>query len=300
MSLLNTILNDVISDEVRISNILRKCLVLGYEIDHSVFIDWLNSELSGYTNKEKLPSYRKLPCAIQGDFAGWNSRMTGMPIDLYYLDERIRKRYEYSFMMQSISEIESLSYDTKDNVIGYAIPPSYLGFITSPYSSHNCYRAWVSVSKNALVSIVDEVKNKILKTLLDIKKEVPDAKDVTMDNLDKKQKETINQIINNNFTTNISGSANVANSSENFHQSLQIQSDELIEQLITELIQIRNQGTDIEVIDKVVTNLESMKGVKEKSIIMEKLVDIMTIAGGAASVTSAIMPYIEPIKKLFI
>lgn len=299
MSLISGILNDVISDDINIPNILRKCLVLGFELNHQVLINWVENELSGYNSDMTLPPYRELSCRILGHFQGYNFQLNSMPIDLWHLDELIRERYSKARMAQSVSEIESLSKDKSNSELGYPIQPSFLPLISSPYGDSQCYHAWVIVSRSALVSIIDGVKNRILRTLLEINKEIPEARDIKMDKLDKKQKEVISQIITNNFTNNIHGNANVANASENFSQNLQLPSNELIDRLISELMQIKNQGVDIAVIDKVIPNLESMKGIKDKSIIMEKLVDIMTIAGGAASVSSAIMPYIDPIKKLF-
>lgn len=300
MSLISRILNDVISDDVSISNILRKCLVLGFELNHQVFIEWVESELSGYKYNASLPSYRELPCRILGNFQGYNVQLNSMPIDLWHLHETIRDRYSKARITQSVSEVESLSKDTSNSELGYPIQPSYMPLISSPYENSECYHAWISISRSAFVSIVDGVKNRILRTLLQINKELPEAKEIKMNELDKKQKETIKQIINNNFTTNVSGSANVANASENFSQSIQAQSNDLIDKLISELIQIKTQGKDVDVIDKVIPSLESMKGIRDKSTFMEKLVDVMTIAGGAASVSTAIAPYIEPIKNLFI
>ncbi|HHS3623006.1 TPA: hypothetical protein ACSEXO_003203 [Proteus mirabilis] len=300
MSLIDGILNDVISDNVNIPNILRKCLVLGFELNHQVLIEWVESELSGYNSSLDLPPYRILPCRILGDFQGYNFQLNSMPIDLWCLDDVIRDKFSKIRLIQSISEVESLSKDRDNSELGYPIGPSYLPLIDSPYGDSQCYKAWIYISRSALVSIIDEVKNRILRTLLQINKEIPEAKDIKMDKLDQKQKEAIKQIINNNFTNNISGNANIANASESFSQTLQVQSHDLIDKLLSELLEIKKQGKDSQIIDDIIPYVESMKSVKDQTGVMTKLVEIMTIAGGSASVLSAITPYVSKLKELFI
>ncbi|AVA39664.1 hypothetical protein C3Z14_06425 [Proteus mirabilis] len=299
MSLIDGILNDVISDNVNIPNILRKCLVLGFELNHQVLIEWVESELSGYNSSLDLPPYRILPCRILGDFQGYNFQLNSMPIDLWCLDDVIRDKFSKIRLIQSISEVESLSKDRDNSELGYPIGPSYLPLIDSPYGDSQCYKAWIYISRSALVSIIDEVKNRILRTLLQINKEIPEAKDIKMDKLDQKQKEAIKQIINNNFTNNISGNANIANASESFSQTLQVQSHDLIDKLLSELLEIKKQGKDTQIIDDIIPHVESMKSVKDQTGVMTKLVEIMTIAGGSASVLSVITPYISQLKELF-
>lgn len=299
MSLLDEILNDVISDDVNIPNILRKCLVLGFEIDHQVFIEWVGNELSGYNPNVILPHYRELPCHMLGNFIGYNLHMTSKPIDLACLHKSIRERYSKARIRQSISEVDSLSKDTNSKELGYPIIPSLLPLIDSPYGDSTCYQAWISISTSALVSIIDEVKNRILRTILQIKKEVPEASEIKLNKLDKTQTEIIKQIITNQFNTNVDGNANIANASENFNQNLQIQSNELIDRLVSELKQLKDQGNDGAVVDEIIPHIESIKQIKDKPSFMDRIVDVMTIAGGSASVVSVITPYIAQLKNLF-
>ncbi|HCR3334572.1 TPA: hypothetical protein ON538_000674 [Morganella morganii] len=105
--------------------------------------------------------------------------------------------------------------------------------------------------------------------------------------------------INNTFNTNVHGNANIANASENFNQNIQLQSDELINRLVSELLQLKVKGKDMDTIDAVISHVEDVKQVKDKKSLMSKLTEIMTIAGGAASVYGVVVPYIPMLSNLF-
>lgn len=292
-SLFSEIQNDILNPGSNITDILRKCSVLAYKINNEAFIKWTELELDGYEYDDAIPDYRIVGTVIRGDFSnGLGANYSAQQIDKHLLPDFLQNSFGSGKVYYPVSYIESLlSYSADDDPVR-DIPMAALHAFKGLYRGLFCTRAYEILPRMACYSVVDSIKNKTLRFLLEIERKIENIEDIKLSKQDEK-------IVTQTFNNHIYGNANVVNASENFSQSLQIQSDELIEQLITELIQIRNQGTDIEVIDKVVTNLESMKGIKDKSIIMGKLVDIMTIAGGAASVSSAIMPYIEPIKKLF-
>lgn len=292
-SLFSEIQNDILNPSSNITDILRKCSVLAYKINNDTFIKWTELELDGYDGDDAIPDYRIVGTVIRGDFsnrAGANH--SALQIDKHLLPDFLQDSFGSGKVYYPVSYIESLlSYSADDDPVR-DIPMSALPLFNRLYQGFFCTRAYEILPRMACYSVIDSIKNKTLRFLLEIERKIENIEDIKLSKQDEK-------IVTQTFNNHIYGNANVVNASENFSQNLQIQSNELIDKLISELIQIKNQGVDADVIDKVIPNLESMKGIKDKSIIMEKLVDIMTIAGGVASVSSAIMPYIEPIKKLF-
>ncbi|NIA45891.1 MULTISPECIES: hypothetical protein [Providencia] len=292
-SLFSEIQNDILKPEANITDILRKCLVLAYKINNEDFIKWTELELNGYDDSDILPEYRIIGTVIRGDFSnGRGANAPNMPIEKRLLPKNLGHNFGEGKIYYSASYLEGILLYIADDDPRRDLPMEILRSFNGLYSGLFCMRAYEITPRTGFYNIVDSIKNKILKFLLEIESKIDDIEDIKLSKEDEK-------IVTQTFNNHIYGNANVANASENFSQSLQIQSNELIDKLIFELTQIKNQGIDTDVIDKVIPNLESMKGIKDKSIIMGKLVDIMTIAGGAASVSSAIMPYIEPIKKLF-
>ncbi|EQC1054356.1 AbiTii domain-containing protein [Providencia rettgeri] len=297
MSLLLEIQRDAIDENVSISSLLRKCLFLASKTGSEQFKKWVLAELNGYASDDKIPKYRVISCQSKGDFSRPGGILQNLVIDIEQLGEDFYDLYGEFDVAISVASIESLVLSAKNDggmLIQRPWDPAMTKLVSSMiYENMNCIRAWSESPAPLFVGILDQVKTTVLNFALDLEDKLPNIEDIKLSKQDEK-------IVTQTFNNNIYGNANVANASENFSQNLKVQSNELIDKLISELIQIKNQGVDADVIDKVIPNLESMKGIKDKSIIMEKLVDIMTIAGGAASVSSAIMPYIEPIKKLFL
>lgn len=275
---------------------MRKCLFLASKTGSEQFKKWVTAELNGYDSDDSIPKYRIISCHSKGDFSRPGGILKNLVIDVEQLGDDIYDLYGESVVSISVASIESLVSNARNEggmLIQRPWDPAITRIVSSKiYEDMICIRAWSESPVPLFVGILDQVKTMVLNFALDLEDKLPNIEDIKLSKQDEK-------IVTQTFNNHIYGNANVANASENFSQNLQTKSNELIENLISELTKIKSKGIDTDVIDKVIPNLESMKDVRDKSIIMEKLVDIMTIAGGAASVSSAIMPYIEPIKKLF-
>ena len=70
MSLLEEIRTDLTNQSADLSNTLRKAKVLASAIGLPEFRDWVDSELNGYKDSDKLPDYRVHPTQSLGSFAG--------------------------------------------------------------------------------------------------------------------------------------------------------------------------------------------------------------------------------------
>ena len=58
MPLLQDIIDIAIDTEQSLSVLLRKCLLLAYQLDNHRLKSWANQELNGYDAAKKLPDYR--------------------------------------------------------------------------------------------------------------------------------------------------------------------------------------------------------------------------------------------------
>ena len=59
MSLLDDIRTDLVNESAHLSNTLRKAKILANAIGLPEFREWVDSELSGYVDRGKVPSYRR-------------------------------------------------------------------------------------------------------------------------------------------------------------------------------------------------------------------------------------------------
>src|SRR5437879_5485936 len=54
-----------------LSDVLLKAKVLAHRLKSRTFRQWVNSEIDGYGDKNKLPDYRIVGCNLRGDFNGY-------------------------------------------------------------------------------------------------------------------------------------------------------------------------------------------------------------------------------------
>ena len=70
MNLLKDIQESAMNSQVRIEDLLRKCLVLATKIKNPELKQWADNELNGYQERKILPNYRILATQARGHFAG--------------------------------------------------------------------------------------------------------------------------------------------------------------------------------------------------------------------------------------
>jgi hypothetical protein len=54
----------VVDDEVPLSSLLQKCIVLGRQARSEKMRDWARQELHGYVGADTVPDYRHIPAAL--------------------------------------------------------------------------------------------------------------------------------------------------------------------------------------------------------------------------------------------
>jgi AbiTii len=79
--MLDDIINLAVDDKQPITTLLRKCIVLGHQLNNERLRVWANEELNGYSSVETLPGYRTLPAPATGLFVGpgWARFQQGIP-----------------------------------------------------------------------------------------------------------------------------------------------------------------------------------------------------------------------------
>lgn len=295
MSMIIEIQKDCCNSNIKLSDLLRKCLYLAYKIKSEDFIQWIHNELNGYKSEDNLPEYRVFHCVVKGNLSDRYHLIKNYPLDITKFPDIIQKNYGMMRVKNSISSIECL-IEEGTGLIKRPWEASVVELISENYISHIAYNIWSESPTHLYSAILDGVKTRVLQFALEVESTISNIEDIKLSNLNDEQKEKIANI----FNTNIYGNANVANASENFSQNLQVKSNDLIDKLLSELLEMKKQGKDSQIIDDIIPHIESMKSVKDQTGVMTKLVEIMTIAGGSASVLSAITPYVSKLKELFI
>jgi AbiTii len=70
MSLIKEVVDLAVDRKSSVADLLRKCLVLAYELDNDALRDWADKELDGYREDDDVPAYRKIATHAAGLFIG--------------------------------------------------------------------------------------------------------------------------------------------------------------------------------------------------------------------------------------
>ena len=80
MKLINDIVEAITATKEPISDTLRRCLVIAFKLKNDTLKTWLEKELNGYENDDKLPDYRTARGVAKGLFCT-SSEQSGLVAD---------------------------------------------------------------------------------------------------------------------------------------------------------------------------------------------------------------------------
>jgi hypothetical protein len=162
VGLLSDIQMDAINESVEISNLLRKCMILAYKLDHQPFKNWVEHELNGYPNDAELPEYRLIHTESYGNFYGpfgssrtnWPIPPAALPVNYRDMATHVALRAGIANFADFINQKEIIRFAWDSNAVAYIqndlIPQMILG------------QAWRAVSPGIIRGMFDAVKNRIL------------------------------------------------------------------------------------------------------------------------------------------
>jgi hypothetical protein len=202
MKLLEEIVATAVQGNQPVADLLRRCLVLSYELHNDKLRKWVEEELNGYDHKEDLPDYRDPTVVSKGTFHGsFGSAIENRPIPSLALKEQHRKLIETAKLAQPIAAYDRATAGEVGNAIinwPTNLVAAYQAKIIEGYA---LVAAWQEIPASVFVSLVDTVRNRVLQFALELKKELGNVSDdVTAINDEK---------IDRIFNTYIFGGTNV-------------------------------------------------------------------------------------------
>jgi hypothetical protein len=180
--------------------VLRKCLILGYQLKNDSLKSWANQELNGYDSREGLPKYRVLHIGAHGNFASAFQQMNSFAIPSFMLDEKDRDWAEKVELHESVSSYEEIVGNNASNDF---IRVEWPGNMILKYQSKffqgemALVKAWQHIPRSVLVQVLDTVRNRTLNMALELKGEIGtagDIKEITSSEIAKVEKTVINNI----------------------------------------------------------------------------------------------------------
>jgi AbiTii len=199
LQLITDIINLAVTNKSPVCEVLRKCLVLAYELDNSKLKDWIDKELDGYDLSDELPDYRKIRIVSKGFFIGpMGSTIRDQPLAAHVLDRKHRHWVEVAELRQPIASYDELNDPKGDHERNPRI--EWPASLTTHYQQKFMEdfvlnRAWQELPLSAILALLDTVRNRTLRFALEIGKELV----LSHNDISQLQAEKIDQIVTNNI-----------------------------------------------------------------------------------------------------
>lgn len=173
MNLINEIIADSLDSDKSIASLLRKCLVLAFDLKNQRLKAWVEQELNGYDDRDNVPNYRTANLFSKGNFSGpFNAWIPNRPLPLGTLDKEHREVLSPTHFTEPIAAYEMTRKDGKGHyVINW--PPDLIVLYQSKFiKGYALTQAWQEVSEGLFKSIVDTVRSRLLRFALEIREEL--------------------------------------------------------------------------------------------------------------------------------
>ncbi|WP_392352516.1 hypothetical protein [Pseudoalteromonas rhizosphaerae] len=251
MSLLRDIQSSAVDANEPISTLLRKCKILAVRLGNYEFKSWVDFELNGYTSVDDMPEYRIMSVSCKGHFSGgFGAAINNAEIPSNCIPKEYRENLYTTYMRQPISSLESLIKESKSGTVQEPWPANVtVHFGRKIYQGYNCMEAWKVIPINALVGVIDMIRNRVLNFVLEIESEDPQAGDAPL-NSQPVADEKVQQI----FHTHISGNVqNLATGSNHVKQhAINNEQNDMFNELLRALIAINDsEQSKAQIVDSV-------------------------------------------------
>jgi hypothetical protein len=155
---------DALSREVRVSDLLRKALVVARKLKLQEFQKWIENELNGYAGDQEIPDYRE----SFGQVRAWNPMRGWMPVIME--DPKVGELLSHRRSGQAITELEDLVIGSKSNSqFHMPFPQSLQRQLGRSFG----YDTEISlfVDRSSLVGVVETVRTIILNWALKLEED---------------------------------------------------------------------------------------------------------------------------------
>jgi AbiTii len=219
--MIKQLIKDIAFDSIKISQALTRTKLVENQIRNDTLKKWLTKELEGYEFDDKyLPSYRKIWSTIQliAELPFGRTHKFSVTLPDSFGTEMLDLINNHR-IIEPIAAVENQIENLGDKSKGYInLPAQQTEMLASFYSEQlDQYNGVVryanrEVGKVQYQNVIDQTKQKLIDTLMQLDNEFPtliDNYNMTKENNDKVQNIVTTNIYGNNNPTNIGVGANV-------------------------------------------------------------------------------------------
>lgn len=202
MNLFTEIQDDILGDKPT-SAILRKARILAFRLKNQELSDWVEFELNGYEDVVTLPDYRKIDSPILGDFLGATKRISNAPVLLDIFPQEWHEKFK---MLESainigdgVIKIEAdidAAHNANKSELRASLPPSIFKYFSNrAYPNMVCLNAWKAISRQQLEQILETVRDRLQKFILELSDLYPDYTKVDFADSPSISQEKVNRLV---------------------------------------------------------------------------------------------------------
>ena len=172
MKLVDEIIEILSSDNGILTNALIKTKVLLHKMGHKELVIWVNKELNGYSQDDKLPDYRIIPAQVRVSATNGAYQVNSHPIPMKHLDDEFRNSLEEAKIAYSLAIIEKMVTDSDDVVLHRPLPMEFNGLLGEGLAnSFIIQRAWSEIPVASVLNILMQVRSRLLDFVLELNSE---------------------------------------------------------------------------------------------------------------------------------
>lgn len=151
-----------LDDNKSISNLLRQALIVSKKLNLKELEHWINMELYGYRNEdsEEIPSYRK----VFGDCKAFNPVRGWIPVIID--NKECCDMFKSSYVAEPLSDLQFFIDNTDGNEVCLSYNITAENFLRKTCQANYEYKLFIG--KSQLQSIINHVRNTILKWSLEL------------------------------------------------------------------------------------------------------------------------------------
>lgn len=269
---------DSLDSEIRVSNLLRKALVVSKKLGVIEIEEWLKKELDGYLSTDDIPKYR----VVRGEVRAWNPYHGWLPLN--FPNANIAQQLSVRDVIQSVGELDSLSESgeyTMQIPFSQEIVNSLMKAMRVPLQPS------LLVDKTEIIGILDAIRNIILDWSLELEQKGILGEGMSFSNDEKKIAHQITYQVTNNIGS--MHNSQLQQETSGSTQSLNIVegSDDLkkfLEELKNSIESLKLQQEQAQELQEAVATLEIQTNSSrpKKVIIKESLHTVRNILEGTA------------------
>lgn len=196
------IIKDIANSKIDTKTSLKRVKVLLQELDNTEILDWVNHEIEGYSNDDRLPDYRTVSGEVKGSYlvGSFNKYMSykNVPIPLGKMPDEWRDYFHHIPVNMSVDALQQAISDGKglEVLIPAEIYPLIAKWNNNPFM--NIVTASIELNMPQIAGIMSKIESRLIDILLVLEKRYGNLDELDININDKNKDERtaiIKQII---------------------------------------------------------------------------------------------------------